>query len=179
MNKKQIQTRVRELLDEGTERIKVFAQLSRQGVKDGDLAYFIASSADPARRDEHHGKMIALVALMIVQPPMAFLAGFGIAAKLGPNTGWIGGILVALVPIALAWGFYRDRIIAYNACIFLTLIMLSPSFDRFESNPISTSVAAVFNIALFAFVWYVRGKLFPDLAFLTARKVRGRYVFTD
>jgi hypothetical protein len=179
MTRKQIQAKVRELINDGAEREQVFVQFARHGVKAGELAYYISSCAGPVRRDEHHGKVLVLLALMVFQTLIAFLAGYGIAAKLGPNTGWIGGILVALFAISIGWGFYKNWIGAYNAYIFLTVIELSPSFDRFAANPIPTVLAAIFNIALLAFVWYVRGKLFPDLVFLSPKKVRGRYVFTD
>lgn len=34
------------------------------------------------------------------------------------------------------------------------------------------------NIVLLAFVWYVRGKIFPDFAFVGPRRVNGKYLFT-
>lgn len=177
MNKKEIQTKVTELLLSGAAKSEVFSQLSGQGVKDSQLAYFIASYADPKRCDEHDRKVNILITLMFIQAVIAFLLGFGIGAKIGPNAKWIVGPLIALIPLLFAWGFYKHKVGAYNAYILLTIVQLPKSFEGFTSTPIASSVGIAISIGLLAYVWYVREKLFPGFALMTPKKVKGRYVF--
>jgi hypothetical protein len=178
MNKKEIQAKVRELLAAGTTKTEVFAQLTGQGVKDSQLAYFIASYADPNRCDDHERKVNILITIMFVQALIAFFLGFGIGAKIGPHAMLVVGALIALIPLLFAWGFFAHRVGAYNAYIFLTIIQLPRSFEGFASSPVATSIAIAFNVAILAYVWYVREKLFPDFSFITPKKVKGEYVFS-
>jgi len=178
MKKKEIKTKVRELLSSGTAKSEVFAQFSGQGIKDSQLAYFIAAHPDPARCDEHSGKIKVLIAIMLVQTLIAFLLGFGIGAKIGPNAQWIVAVLVSLIPLLFAWGFYKPLVGAYNAYIFLGIIQLPKSFEGFTADPVTTSIIIAINISILAFVWYVRAKIFPDFAFVTPKKVKGEYVFS-
>jgi hypothetical protein len=32
---------------------------------------------------------------------------------------------------------------------------------------------------MFAYVWYVREKIFPDFAFVSPKKVKGKYIFAS
>lgn len=177
MNKKEIQTKVTELLLSGTEKSQVFTQLSGQGVKDSQLAYFIASYADPNRCYEHDRKVNILITLMFIQAVIAFLMGFSIGAKIGPNAKWIVGALIALVPMLFAWGFYKQRVGAYNAYILLTIVQLPRSFEGFTTTPIASSVGIAIGIALLTYVWYVREKIFPGFVLMTPKKIKGQYVF--
>jgi hypothetical protein len=178
MNKKEIQAKVHELLVAGTDKTKVFEQLTGQGVKDSQLAYFIASYADPVRCDNHERKVNILITVMFILALIAFLLGFGIGAKIGPNAKWIVGTLIAFIPLLFAWGFYTHRVGAYNGYILLTIIQFPRSFEGFTSSPVPTSIAIAVNLALLAYVWYVREKLFPDFAFITPKKIKGEYVFS-
>ena len=178
MNKKEIRTKMRDLLGNGLAKSEVFSQLSNQGLKDSQLAYFIASYADPSRCDEHARKVNILITIMFVQALIAFLVGFGIGIKIGPNAKWIVGALIALIPLLFAWGFYKHRVGAYNAYLILTVVQLPKSFEGFASNPVATSIVLAVNIAVLAFVWYVREKIFPDFTFITPKKIKGQYVFS-
>jgi hypothetical protein len=179
MNKKEIQAKVTKLLLSGAAKSEVFAQLSGQGVKDSQLAYLIASYADPNRCDEHDRKVNILITIMFIQAAIAFLIGFGIGAKMGPNAKWIIGTLVALIPMLFAWGFYKHRVGAYNAYILLTIVQLPKSFEGFSLTPIASSVGIAISIGLLAYVWYVRDKLFPGFAMMTPKKIKGKYVFAS
>lgn len=178
MDKKEMQAKVRDLLAAGTAKSTVFSQLSGQGVKDSQLAYFIASYADPKRCGEHERKVNILITIMLVQAVIAFLLGFGAGARIGPNAKWVLGILFALIPTLFAWGFYQHRAGAYNAYLLLTIAQLPRSLDGFASKPIATSVGLAVSVAVLAYIWYVREKLFPDFAFMTPRKRKGEYVFS-
>lgn len=178
MNKKEIQAKVREMLSACSPKSEVFSQLSGQGVKDSQLAYFIAAYADPDRCSEHGRKVNMLVTIMFVQALLAFLFGLGIGAETGPLAKWIIGALVAAIPLLFAWGFHTHRVGAYNAYILLTIIQLPKSLEGLASSPIATSIIFLINIAIVAFVWYVREKIFPDFAFITPKKIKGVYVFS-
>jgi hypothetical protein len=178
MNKKEISAKVAELLFLGTPKSKVFAQLTGQGVKDSKLAYFIASNADPALCREHERKVDAIVILMSIQSIIAALLGFVIGVKIGPNAKWIISGICALIPILFAWGFYKHRVGVYNAYILLSISQLPNSFKGFTLNPIASSVGIAISIGTLAYIWYVRGKLFPDFAFVTPKKNKGQYIFT-
>ena len=178
MNKKEIKEKVSTLISSGVEKSSVFAQLSGQGVKDSQLAHLIASYADPRLCEENDRKVNVIITLMFIQAAIVFLLGFGIGAKIGPNARWIIGGLIALIPLLFAWGFYKHSAGAYNAYILLSIIQLPRQLDGFSSSPIATIIGLSIGISLVAFIWYVRGKIFPDFAFITPKKVKGQYVFS-
>jgi hypothetical protein len=177
MNKKEISAKVAELLSSGVAKVEVFAQLSGQGIKDSQLAYLVAAFADPKRCYEHDRKVNVLVTLMFILAVITFLAGFGIGAKIGPNAKWIVGALIALIPLLFALGFYKHKVGAYNAYILLTIVGMPRSFEGFTSTPIASSIGLAINIAVLAYVWYVREKLFPGFLLMTPKKIKGQYAF--
>jgi len=178
MNTKEVQAKVNDLLAAGTPKQDVFVQLTDQGVKDSQLAYFVASHPDPVRREANKGKIKILVVAMVFQALLAFLVGFDLGAKMAPNAGWIIGGLLALICLLFAWGFSRPNAGAYNGYLILTIVQLPGSFGGLTSSPVATLIGIAMNVAIFAYVWYVRQKLFPDFAFITPKKVKGQYVFS-
>jgi len=179
MNKKEVQAKVNDLLSSGVQKSEVFTKLSGKGVKDRQLAHFIASYADPLRCAAHDGKVNVIITLMFVQALIAALLGFGIGAKIGPNAKWIVPLLIAGIPLLFAWGFYNYRAWAFNAYILLTIVQLPRSLDGFTSSPIASSIGMAINLGMLAYVWYVRDKLFPDFAFISPKKVKGEYIFAS
>ena len=177
MNKVEIKAKVRDLLSSGVPKSEVFEQLSGQGVNDSQLAYFIASFAYPERRRKHRWKVNLLITLMVILAGIVFLVGFGIGAKIGPNAKWILAGISMLIPLLLAWGFYAHRVGAYNAYILLTIVQLPRSFEGFTSTPVVSSIGIAINIGLLAYVLYVREKIFPGFAFVTPKKIKGKYIF--
>ena len=179
MNQKEIKAKVTELITAGMAKSAVFAKLSGQGVKDSRLAYLIASYADPHRCYDNNGKINILVIVMLIQALLAAFLGFGIGAKIGPNAQWITGGLAAAIPLLFAWGFYTHKVGAYNAYILLSLIQIPKHLGGLVSNTVSTAIGLAISIAIIAFVWYVRSRIFPDFIFITPRKLKGQYVFGD
>ena len=179
MNKKEIKAKVTDLISSGMAKSEVFTQLSGHGVKDSQRAYFIASYAAPRLCDAHDRKVNIIITLMFAQAAIAFLMGFGIGAKIGPNARWIIGGLIALIPLLFAWGFYKNVAGAYNAYILLSIIQFPRQLEGFTSSPIATSIGLAVGIGMVAFVWYVRGKVFPDFAFIAPKKIKGKYVFAS
>lgn len=177
MNKKEINAKVTELLSGNTEKSEVFARLSGQGIKDSQLAYLIASYADPALCMQHERKVNLLVTLISIHAVIVFLIGFGIGAKSGSDAKWLIGGLGASILILFAWGFHTHRVGAYNAWILLSIIQLPKSFNGFTANPLASTIGISVSIGMLLYVWHVREQLFPDFTFLTPRKLRGRYVF--
>ena len=180
MNKKEIKAKVSELLSSGTAKAEVFAQLSGQGIKDYQLAYFIASYPNPIRCDQQSGKVNVLIAIMSIQAVLAFLGGYAIGTEIGPNAKWIISFLLAVIPLLFAWGFYRNRMGAYNGYIALSIIQLLPKvLEFFTLNPTIASVDIAISIGLIAYVWYVREKIFPGFLFMTPKKANGSYIFVE
>ncbi|MNQ62507.1 hypothetical protein D3C85_768550 [compost metagenome] len=115
---------------------------------------------------------------MFIQATLALLIGFAAGSTIGPNAGWIIGGLSALIPLLFAWGFYNHLAGAYNAYIILSLVSAPRQLEGLASGSVATFVGLAISIGLLVFVCYVRQKLFPDLAFLAPKKVKGRYVFS-
>jgi hypothetical protein len=42
-----------------------------------------------------------------------------------------------------------------------------------------TSIAFLISGAMLALIWYLRFRLFPDFLFMSPRRVKGKYVFTN
>ncbi len=179
MDKNETQARVREMILSGTPKSQVFAQLSGQGVKDSLLAYTIAAHVDSRLSEQHERKVNIVVTLSLLQALLGFFIGFFVGAPIGPTAQWIIAALVALVPLALAWGFYMHKAGAYNAYIILSLIQFPRQFEDVGNSPLATLMAVTLGGAMLAYVWYVRNQLFPDLSFLGPRKEKGQYVFRD
>ncbi|RFO96601.1 hypothetical protein DIC66_12690 [Rhodoferax lacus] len=178
MSKKDIKAKVVADLSSGAAKSEVFSRLSGQGIKDSQLAYFIAAYADARLCDEHSRKVDNLVFLMVAQSLLAAIIGYGVGAHLGPNAKWVVGALLALIPILFAWGFYKHYVGMYNGYIFLAIIQLPQSLKGFMATPIASSVGIAIGAGVLAYVWYVRGKIFPDFAFFSPRKIKGKYVFS-
>ena len=179
MNKKETKAKIKDLLSSGVPRSEVFTQLSGQGVKDSLLAKLIASNADPYLCQIHDRKVNTVITLMFIQAAIALLVGFSIGSTIGPNARWVVGGLGALIPLLFAWGFYNHLAGAYNAYIILSVASSVRQFEGLLSGSISTVVGSAIGIGMLVFICYVRQKIFPDLAFFTPRKVKGRYVFSS
>lgn len=179
MNKKEIKNKVNELLASGVAKTEVFAQLSGQGVKDNQLAYYIAAYASPSLTEEYASKVSTLVTLMFIQSLIAFFMGFVIGAKIGPTAQWVFAVLIASIPLLFAWGFYKNYVGAYNAYILLSVVQLPKQFTGISESPIATSIGIAVGLGILIFVWYLQRKIFPDFLFVAPKKIKGKYVFSD
>lgn len=179
MNKKQIKSKVTELLSSGQKKSEVFAQLSGHGVKDRYLAHYIASYADPLICYEHDGKKKVLIALMCIQAALGFIYVASIGGKSGAGVIWLISSFVALFPLLFAWAFHKHVAGAYNLYIFLSIIHLPKQFAALSSMPVTTSIGLAIGIGTLALVLYLRSKIFPDFAFISPKKIGGRYVFSS
>lgn len=179
MNKNEIKNKAHEMLSNGTSQKEVFSQLSGQGIKDSQLALWILSFANPTRCLAHDRKVSILVTLMFIQALLAFIVGYGIGLKLGPNAKWVLGALLAFLPLLFAWGFYKHKAGFYNVFIMLTLFQLPRTLFDFSKAPFVTSISLVLGLGLLAYVWYVRNKIFPGFFVIFPKKQNGEYVFSE
>jgi hypothetical protein len=88
-------------------------------------------------------------------------------------------VLVGAFMYLLVWGFQNNKAWAYNVTIILTIVNLPKQFKGFMDAPLLNKIALLIGLALFAFTWYVRGKLFPDFLFMSPRKTGKTYVFSS
>lgn len=179
MEKSEVKQMAQELLAAGQGKTATFAQLSGQGMKDKQLATVIASYPDPELTEAHRGKVRVLIVIMLIQAVLAFFVGYGIGYKLGPNAPWIASALVTLVPLAFAWAFYANKAVAYEAYVMLSILGVARTLDGFVTAPASTLGGLVISAALCGFVLYVQSRVFPDLGFLSPKKVAGKFVFSS
>jgi hypothetical protein len=179
MNKKETKKKANDLLASGVAKTEVFAQLSGQGVKDSYIAHFVASYVDPARCARHDRKVDILIWLMLVQTLFVFAVGYGIGQKVGGNAKWIVTLGITSIPLLFAWGFYKHFAGAYNAYLLLSIIQLPKQLGGLATTPISTGIGLAIGVGMIAYVWYVRHSLFPDFGFISPKKVKGQYAFTD
>lgn len=179
MNKKEVKAKVNALLGSGVGKTAVFRLLQGKGVRDGVLAHYIASHVDVSEVDEHATKIDRLLWIMYALALLGLWVGWGLAAPFGPVGKGIVLLLCAGVPLLFAWGFYKNMVGAYNGYLVLQLVQIPKMFKDFNTEPVITLVVVGIHIAILAYVWYVRSKLFPDFLALTPRKLSGKYVFVS
>ena len=179
MTKKEIKNKVNQLLASGATKSSVFDQLSGQGINDKQLAYIVASYASPDLTEQYASKVNTLITLMFVQALLLFFVGYFIGAKIGPNAQWIVAVLSAAIPLLFAWGFYNNYVGAYNTYMLLYIVQFYRQFSGFMDSPVVSSIGLAIGLGMFAFVWYLQHKIFPDFNFISPKKVKGQYVFSD
>lgn len=177
MNKKQIKAKVNALLTAGVGKTAVFRLLSGHGVRDSLLAHYIASHVDVSEVDEHANKIDRLLWVMYAQALLGVWIGWTMAASWGPVGKGVALLLCAGLPLFFAWGFYKNLAGFYNAYLLLQVVQLPKLFKDFNTDPVVTLIAVAINVAILAYVWYVRSKLFPDFLAFSPKKASGKYVF--
>ncbi len=181
MNKKQIQEAIHTHLSRGRPKHEVFRMMSGQGVSDRVVAHTIAAHASPERLRLHAKLIDAMIVISWLQ--MALAVGMGVLMGIGTHAGWIALLVITAILGGLTylfvWGFTRNRAWAYNATIFLSILNLPKALGDLGQAPVANGIALVLGVALIAFTWFVRSKLFPDFAFIGPRKLKGSYVFVD
>ncbi len=179
MNKKEIQAQINSRLANGESKTSTFTQLSGQGVSDRVLAHLIASHASPQLCDRHAKLVDAMIVISWLQ--LGFMVLLSVA--LGFKAGLVAMVLITAFLGAFAylfvWGFTNNKAWAYNVTIVLSVINLPKAFTGFAETPVLSTVGLAISIGLLAFTWYVRGKIFPDFSFISPKKVKGSYIFSN
>lgn len=179
MDKKEIKRQVFEMLDAGRSKTETFKALSGGKVKDRVLAAWIGGRPDPVLRKRHSVKVTILVVLMGILGLMGMLAGW-----LHINDGGIGMdlaimLIAGVIPLLFAWGFYKGIAVVYTIYVTFTISQLPREFVGFSEEPISTLLGIAFILAIVFFVGWVKSLLFPDLALVGAKKIKGQFVFSN
>lgn len=179
MNKKEIKAEIQKLLSSGESKSSVFHQFSGKGLSDRVIANLIASHASPELCDRHEKLIDAMIVISWLQMALGVLIAIGLALNLGLVAGLIITGLIAAFCYLFVWGFTHNKAWAYNATILLSIVNLPKGLEDFGSSPISNLVGLMLGAGLIAFTWFVRSKLFPDFAFISPKKVKGKFVFSS
>ncbi|WP_124800757.1 hypothetical protein [Paraburkholderia phosphatilytica] len=178
-SKREIQTRITEMLAAGEKKQAVFAALSGNGVSDKVVARLIASHVDPQRCAKNKVHRWIVVALAYFQLLIVALVALLAIIKLP----LIAGLLIAGFALAVAgvfvWGLTTNKAQVYNAFIMLSVIHLPRQLQGLDKDPLFAALGMAFAVAVVAYVWFVRRRLFPDFTFISVGKVNGQYVFVD
>lgn len=180
MDKKQARQHVSEQLDAGVSKTQVFQSMTGSGIKDRLLASWIAGHNNRALYAQHQGKVRLLIAILLVQLLIVWAVCFLYAATQGGTGVWVFiAALSTLIAGSFIYGFYKNKVLAYNIYILLTITQLPQSLKGFADAPGSTAIGLGVTLAVLAYVYYVRYKLFPDYSFIWPNKVKGQYVFSN
>jgi len=178
MNKNEVRAKVTEMLSAGEKKQDVFAGLSGKGVKDRVLAYLIASHVDLRRCVENRTYRRIAIAIAYYHVVVAIFSAYIVIDRL-VTLGLVLGAILLLFAALFVWGFWKNKASVYNVYLILSLTQLPLRFLEFLEYPAGASAGLAIDIGLITYVWFVRQRLFPDLAFIGTRKVDGRYVFSD
>lgn len=179
MKKKEIQAQINSRLSNGESKSSTFRQLSGQGVSDRVVAHMIASYASQELCNRHAKLIDAMIVISWLQLALVVLVSIAIGLKAGLIAVMLITAFTGAFGYLFVWGFTNNRAWAYNATIFLTIINLPKTLTGFSATPISSSIGLAVSLGLIGFTWYVRGKIFPDFAFITPKKLKGSYVFSS
>ena len=179
MNKNEVRAKVTEMLSAGEKKQDVFAGLSGKGIKDRVLAYLIASHVDLRRCAENRTYRRIAIAIAYFHVVAAILGADVLIDGWSVTIGLTIGAIMLLVAALFVWGFWKNKASIYNVYLILSLTQLPLRFLEFLEYPAGASAGLAIDIGLITYVWFVRQRLFPDLAFIGTRKVDGRYVFSD
>jgi hypothetical protein len=178
MNAREVKTSVADLLGAGTAKSEVFALLSNQGVSDSKLAYLIAAYADPQRCAANRTHIRILVGIAVLQLVLSTVSIYFIGLRASPAVALCAAVLNAAFSALFVWGFLKNWVGVYNASLVLPLVAL-PKAQDYSGVPISLTLGLALGLVLFAYIWFVRRRLFPDFLILRPHKVNDAYVFTD
>jgi hypothetical protein len=179
MTKKEIKQKVSELMGVNTSKRDVFKMLIEQGENASLVAYYIASSPNEIIYGQYYKKVNILIAIMFIKSLLGALNGYFVGLKYSSIAALFAALLGALFPLLFAYGFYKNDVRAYNIYILLILAQLPLLLVDIIKSPVGASIWLVIILAILAFVWHVRSRLFPDFKFIGPKKVNGQYVFAS
>jgi hypothetical protein len=178
MKNRDIKQSITQLMTSGVMKPDIYSMLVGQGAREKAVARHLAAYRDTHLRDENRTMLRVLIVVMLIQAVIAYLLGSALSTGGGHGPGWLWGGLFAAIPLLFALGFYRQVLFAFNAYIALTLIQLPKLLTGITETPTESLFAVAINLAILAFVWFVRSRLFPDIGIFGPRKADGNYVFT-
>ena len=169
-DRKAIQARADAMLAQGVGKSEVFRQLSGQGLKDRQLAAWLAARHDPQARAEMSLHVNILVGLMVLQALILLAVGWQVAT-------WFG-LALAIIPLLFAWGFRKPYAGAYSGYLLLSIITVGRNLAQLF--PITTGglVGVALSVGMICYVFWIQRRLFPDMNFLGPMRKGGQFVFT-
>ncbi|PIM54492.1 hypothetical protein CS062_03655 [Roseateles chitinivorans] len=169
-DRKAIQARADAMLAQGVGKSEVFRQLSGQGLKDRQLAAWLAARHDPRARAEMSLHVNILVGLMVLQALILLAVGWQVA------TGF--GLALTIIPLLFAWGFRKPYAGAYSGYLLLSIITVGRNLAQLF--PITTGglVGVALSVGMICYVFWIQRRLFPDMNFLGPMRKGGQFVFT-
>ncbi|MFN4328826.1 MAG: hypothetical protein ACK4FF_08115 [Limnobacter sp.] len=179
MTKKEIKAKVLELLSAGVPKSTVFKQLTGQGVKDDQLAYYIASYVNPQRSEQQERKVNILVTILLIQTLGAVVLTYAVTSAFGTGARWVAVLTVLLIQGLMIFGFYHHKLAAYNMYSLLCFVSAPRWFNDLSTVSASSIGAMILNFALIGFVLYLRHKLFPDVFLFGPVRRKGEHWFVD
>ncbi|MFJ4247386.1 hypothetical protein SAMN04488483_0532 [Pseudomonas helmanticensis] len=179
MDKKETRRQLVEMLEGGRSKTETFKALSGGAVKDRVLAAWIAGRPDPALRDKHSLKVTLLVVLTCIQAFIGSVAGFFLFYDASAGLALTMLLIAGGIPLLFAWCFYKNVAAAYTVYIILTISQVSRMFKGYEEDPVSTVIGVVITLAMVFYAAWVKSLLFPDLALIGPKKIKGQFVFSN
>jgi len=180
MKKNEAKKMALEMLETGESKKSVFEKLTNEGMSSRFTASIIASFADPKLCEKYKGLIKVVIVIAYLQLLVGTLTGFAYGRQYGANGGLVGAILAAAFTLIFVWGFTKNKAWAYNVTILLSVLQVPKQVGNFEKAPIEIGIMISISIALIAFYFYVRTKIFPDYASIfSIRKSKGLYVFKE
>lgn len=179
MTKKEARIKVTEMLSAGEMKQDVFDELSGRGVKDRILAYLIAAYPDPRRVMENNVHRRVVIGIAYFNLLLAVIATLFVVVKVSLGSGVLVGVFALSISGLFVWGFTKNKARVYTAFLVMSFTQFPRQFSGFAAHPGASALGLVIGVAIVAYVWFVQQRLFPDLAFVSARKVGGQYLFTD
>lgn len=156
----------------GQSKQALYQALLPQADNPGQLAYWLAATASPARRQQHRQACYALMGVMAGQALLLLAAGYA-------QTGW-QAVFSALVPLAFAAGFSRWVAAAFNIYILYALIQLPQLLSQLAQGGWAVAQLLMWLLTLLL-TWQLRSRVFPDFTPLCVprRDSQGQFVFRD
>lgn len=166
MKKGELRKTIKTLSKQGVSKTVIFEQLKDQSpIKEKKLATMVAALPDRILCRLHSGKNNTLITLMFIQALIGGFFGYFTGLQYSEASAVIMASVIAGINLLLAFGFYRHNYEAFQIYIVLTLIGLSSSVRDFNEDPVPTVIGLTINLAMLAYVLYVKSKLFPEFAF--------------
>lgn len=177
MKKQEIRSVIEQRLAEGHPKGAIFESLRGQGLSDRRLAVLMATRPHPVLVQRHAGLIKAMLVISWLQMAIAQAACLWVGFKGGFLPWLLSALFVGGLVYLFIWGFQRNRAWAYTASIVLGIASLPGAVGDVRDDPLVGGLGLLLSLALLAFTWHVRGRLFPDLTLLGARKLDGEYRF--
>ena len=169
-DKRAVRRQMDAMLAEGTGKTEIFRQLSGQGVKDRQLAAWLAGQPDLQARGEMSLHVNILTGLMALQALIILAVTASVSFLLG--------LALMLIPLLFAWGFRQPKAGAYSAYVFLSIVTLGRNFTHMFPLTVSSIVGFAIGVGLIWYVVWIQRRIFPDMSFIGPNRKGREFVFT-